>query len=325
MNMPAPAPENAEGTEQSNSVLTPTIFHEDWWLNAATYGGYEVAEVLMGGQIVGRLPYFRKKLYGMNWAALPALTHFLGPAVDEGVGNLHTRFIRRLEITRELIQKLPPASFIRVKCHHDVPDVIPFQELKFRATVQFTWEIHPQPEEILWANIRDKRRGAIRRGEKAVNVSQLDDPVAFIRFYTSNLDTKGMNSNIDLTAATQIIEACLARNRGKIIAATDIKTGALHAAVFYAWDSRAAYYIMTTRTQESSNGAIALLVWHATRDAASRRLIFDFDGLATPGSIMFYAGFGGAVEPRYVATKMSIPVRVANAMRGLLNKEQFFY
>jgi Acetyltransferase (GNAT) domain len=323
--IPSPAPANTAPTQQPNSILTPTIFHEDWWLNAATNGGYEVAEVSLGDKVVGRLPYFRKKFYGMNWGALPTLTHFLGPAVDEGPGNINTRFIRHLEITRELIEKLPPASYTRIKCHHAVRDVIPFQEQKFKTTVQFTWEIHPQPKETLWENIRDKRRGAIRRGEKAVKVSQLDDPAAFIRFYAANLGTKGIQSNIDLPIATRIIEECLARQRGKILAATDIKTGAIHACVFYAWDSRAAYYIMTTRTPESSNGAIALLVWHAMQDASERQLIFDFDGLATPGSIMFYAGFGGTVEARYVATKMSIPVRVANAMREILNKGQFFY
>ena len=34
--------------------LASTIYHEDWWLNAAAYGDYEVAEVLNGGYVVGR-------------------------------------------------------------------------------------------------------------------------------------------------------------------------------------------------------------------------------------------------------------------------------
>jgi hypothetical protein len=35
--------------------LVPTIFHEDWWLEAATGGRFEVAEVAAGGRVVGRL------------------------------------------------------------------------------------------------------------------------------------------------------------------------------------------------------------------------------------------------------------------------------
>ena len=106
----------------ANEFLTPTVFHEDWWLNAATNGAYEVAEVSNGGKVVGRLPYFRMRKLGMTWGALPALTHFLGPAVDEGVGNANRRFVHRLEITRELIHKLPPARFTRIKCQRGIPD-----------------------------------------------------------------------------------------------------------------------------------------------------------------------------------------------------------
>jgi hypothetical protein len=309
----------------TNEVLTPTIFHEDWWLNAATNGAYEVAEVSNDGRIVGRLPYYRVRRYGMIWGALPTLTHFLGPAVDEGNGSINTRFIRRLEITRELIQKLPPANYTRIKCHRGVRDVIPFQEQKFRTSVQFTWEVAPQPEEDLWEALRNKPRGAIRRAEKSVDIVPFDDPAAYIRSCIANLDTKGIRSNIDMAAALRIIEACLARQRGRILIAKDKTTGEMHAGTFFAWDAGSVYYLMTTRSAAANNGAGTALVWHALRDAARRQLIFDFDGLATPGSIMFYTGFGGTVEPRYVATKMSLPVRAASALLGLINREQFFY
>jgi Acetyltransferase (GNAT) domain len=318
---PSSSPEDSVNRAPVDSVLTPTIFHEDWWLTAATNGAYEVVETSLGDKVVGRLPYFRKKFYGMNWGALPALTHFLGPAVDEGPGSINTRFIRRLEITRELILKLPPASFTRIKCHRGVPDVIPFQEQKWRTNVQFTWEVEPAPEETLFMNLRNKPRNAIRRAE----FFQLDDPNEFIRFYSANLAAKGIKSNIDLDAALRIITAALSRSRGQMMVAKAKVDGALHAATFYAWDSHSLYYLMSTRNENGHSGAMAALVWHAIRDAAARKLVFDFDGLATPGSIMFYAGFGGSVQPRYVATRMTIPVRIANAVRGLMDKEQFFY
>ena len=84
----------------------PTIFHEDWWLDAATNGQYEVAEVASGGSVFGRLPYRMTSRFGMKWCTAPELTYFLGPAVDEGTGNVYTRFMRKLEITRDLIRKL---------------------------------------------------------------------------------------------------------------------------------------------------------------------------------------------------------------------------
>ena len=326
MDMMTPIPDGTTQAVKTNPVLEPTIFHEDWWLNAATNGAYEFVETKLGDQIVGRLPYFRKKKFGvMNWGALPALTHFLGPAVDEGPGTINTRFIRRLEITRELIEKLPCSSFTRIKCHRGVPDVIPFQEMKWRTNVQFTWEVQPTTEEELWNNLRNKPRGTVRRAEKDLNFSQLDDPKEFIRFYSANLAAKNLSSNIDLDAALRIIEAALSRGRGQMMKATGKMDGQLHAVLFYVWDNCSLYYLMSSRTENSHNGAMTALTWHAIRDASARGLVFDFDGLATPGSIIFYAGFGGSVQPRYVATRMTVPVRLANATLGLINKEQFFY
>ena len=36
----------------SGDLLTPTIFHEDWWLNIATEGRYRVVEVAESGGLL---------------------------------------------------------------------------------------------------------------------------------------------------------------------------------------------------------------------------------------------------------------------------------
>ena len=51
--------------------LASTIYHEDWWLNAAAYGDYEVAEVLNGGYVVGRLSYRITRRFGMKRCTEP--------------------------------------------------------------------------------------------------------------------------------------------------------------------------------------------------------------------------------------------------------------
>ena len=123
--------------------LAPTIFHEDWWLNAATGGNFDVTQVIAGGRTVGRLPFNTTKRFGLKMIRMPVLTYFLGPAIDEGEGSPNTRFLKRLEITRGLLEKLPRASWQYVKCHGGITEVIAFQELGFRTYVQFTHEIRP--------------------------------------------------------------------------------------------------------------------------------------------------------------------------------------
>src|SRR5579863_1147806 len=146
--------------------LAPTIFHEDWWLEAATGGQFEVAEVAAGGRIVGRLPFHKTKRFGLTLIRMPELTYFLGPAIDEGEGSPNTRFLKRLHITRELLERLPRASWQYVKCHSGVTEVIAFQGLGFRTYVQFTHELAPQAMSFLWEQMRNKTRNVIRRAEE---------------------------------------------------------------------------------------------------------------------------------------------------------------
>src|SRR5256885_13212170 len=60
------------------------------------------------------------------------------------------------------------------------------------------------------------------------------------------------------------------------------------------------------RSIGAGNGAGSLLVWKAMLEAASRQLVFDMDGLASEGGILFFAGFGAEVRPRHVAERFSI-------------------
>jgi hypothetical protein len=283
-------------------LLAPTIFHESWWLDVATGGRYSVAEVHSGGKVVGKLPYLLSKRKGLSHLVIPTLTHFLGPAVLEGEGSANTRFLRRFNITRELITKLPPAISYEIKCHAGVTDVIAFQAENFRTTVQFTHEVHPLPEQDLWKRMRDKTRNVIRRAQEQYDVAPLDDPEAFIEFYGRNLQQK---SYLDLSVCAQIIRSCISRERGRVLAARNRK-GELVAANFCAWDAKSAYYLMSTRASDAGNGVGSLLLWRAVLDATSRKLVFDMDGLASEGGILFFAGFGAEVRPRYVAERFTV-------------------
>ena len=307
----------------TNLTLAPTIFHEDWWLNAAANGDYDVAEVLNGGHVVGRLPYRITRRFGMKWCTQPELTYFLGPAVNEGIGNISTRFMRRLEITRDLLRKLPGVNFMQFKCHRGIHDVIPFQDQGFRTTVQFTHEIQPALTDELWHNIYHKKRRVILRAMGKMNISTIEDPAVFMRFYQTNLDARGIKNKMDVPACRRIIEDCIARNRGIVFAAFD-QNNNLAAAIFCVWDEAVSYYMMTTRTLTSGSGIVSALVWQAIQDAARRGLVFDLGGLNTASGVLFYAAFGGNASPRYVATRASLPVRMARELRAFADKDSTF-
>lgn len=270
------------------------------------------------------MPYFGISRHGMATTRLPPLTHFLGPAVDEGAGSPVTRFNRRLAVTRELIAQLPSVSSHYIKCHRGVPDVIAFQMERFRTSVQFTHEFDGRSADDIWHGMSGKTRNDIRRGEKALRVDTTLDPAAFMRFYLENLERKGLRNVIDLAACERVIAASLERRRGRIDAAYS-STGKLEAAAFSAWDETTSYGIMSTRRPDSGNLAASLLVWEAIRSAVRDGLIFDMAGISSDGSVKFLGGFGGAIRPRYTARRDTLVGELVHVLTDRIAKRQMYY
>lgn len=311
-------------SEARINPLIPTIFHEDWWLEAATDGQFEVAEVAAGGRIVGRLPFHKTKRFGLTLIRMPELTYFLGPAIDEGEGSPNTRFLKRLHITRELLQRLPRASWQYLKCHRGVTEVIAFQGSGFRTYVQFTHELAPHPVSVLWRQMRNKTRNVIRRAGERFSVTELSDPFEFLRFFERNLGLEGQVKELDWTLCRKILCASLDRRRGRILAARD-KQNQMVAANFCVWDEISSFYLMSTRSRDSGNTATALLIWEAIKESARQGLIFDFAGLGNKGSILLYSGFGARVCTRYAALRARPMARMIYELKCLAAPENCFY
>ncbi len=300
------------GTASRVDPLVPTVFHEPWWLTAATDGQFQEVRVTVGGCVVGRFPFVLGRLPGRQMLChMPELTHFLGPAIDVGSGSAANRALKHDGILRDLLQAMPRTSGFYQKLHRRTVDTLVFQEQSYRTAVQFTYEIEPQPAASIWAAMRDKTRNVIRRAEQKYDVVERPDPAWFAALYRANLAGRGVDNHY--RRITPVCDAALLHNRGRIIAARD-EQGRAVAAIFYVWDGQVGYYLLTTRGEQAGNGAVSLLIWDAIRDCAARGLVFDFDGVATPGSRVFYTGFGGRVVPRYIVSRYSLAHRIAGRL-----------
>lgn len=296
--------------------LVPTIFHEDWWLNAATRGEIEYAEVSEGGRVVGRMPYVLSLRYGVTSSNMPTLTHFLGPAIDAGKGSEANRFVKRQAITHDLIKRLPKISAFRQKLHAGIADALPFQAAGFQVTTQFTFELAASPETTIWTSMRDKTRNVIRRAEENLRVDMPMDPEEYIAVSRSHLAARGAQPNVAFDLCLDLMGQAIARHQACIWTASD-SHGTVKAAICCVWDQARLYYLMSTRAADSGNGAIALLIWRAIQAATRMGLIFDFDGIGSAGSVLFYSGFGGKVAPRYIIGRSTMPYRILRQIRRL--------
>ncbi len=294
--------------------IRPTVFHQPWWLNAATCGDYHEAVVVQSGRMVGSFPYVRERVFGGQYlCGMPQLTHFLGPALDDGRGATCNRVLRRAQITRELLRQVPGCSGFWQKLHRGTRDTLAYQEQGYETAVQFTFEVAPKPPEIMWREMRDKTRNVIRRAGEQYTRCELADVEAFAEFYVGNVAASGRQSHYDRALIARVCDAAIQHGQGRILAA-ESASGELAAAIFYVWDTQAAYYLLTTRRRDSGNGAVSLLLWDAMRDVAARGLIFDFEGVVNSGGALFFTGFGGEVTPRYVVSKFTLGHKVAGRL-----------
>lgn len=304
--------------------LTPTIFHESWWLDIVTGGSYKFVEVSDKGNVVGRMPYFTKRRMGLEVSMMPMLTHFLGPGIVEGEGHESTRFLRRTRIIRELIGQLPPASVYKYKCHRDITDAIAFQQEKFMTNVQFTYEVAPQPEEVLWKNMRVEKRKKIKQAQGLHTIGEMRDAEEFWQFYDTNMRQRTMKNIYKFDFCRQLVQSCIDRNRGRIYTAIDGR-GIVTAAVLCIWDAKTTFYFLSTRTSDAHNGAMSLLTWEGMKDSAARGLVFDFDGLNTSNVVLYITEFGGIISPRYVVTRSTVAGRIALALKEMSDENRYFY
>ncbi len=302
--------------------LEPTIFHEPWWLDIATYGQCRFAEVAEHGQVVGRIPYFMRRKAGLSFSNMPMLTHFLGPAIYDGKGKANNRILKRMEIASELIAKLPPMALFQQKCHRDTTDVVAFQASGFRASVQFTHEIAPQSTDLVWKNMRDKGRNGIRLAREKVSTTE-SEPEEFVRLYADNIAVRGKTNYLDMQQTVKLLEACVERERGKFFAARG-HDGKLICSIFCVWDGSAYYYLMSTRAPDAQRGVASLLIWDAITDAMERGLTFDFDGVASEGAARMAANFTSVISPRYVVTRENLPVKLWRCAESLVKPPNYF-
>src|SRR5205085_569564 len=172
-----------------------------------------------------------------------------------------------------------------------------------------------------------KTRNVIRRAQEECRVESMADPHELVRFYTRNLATAGERSYFDISLLVPLFEAVRSRHQGRILCARS-RDGRLLAAVFYVWDRRRLWYLLSTRDPRSGqNGAVSLLVWRGLQMAAQEHLTFDFDGIAGEGAARFYGAFGARFAPRFAVWRRSRPYALfcsaVDVARGRSNRNPF--
>ncbi|WP_244425117.1 GNAT family N-acetyltransferase [Bradyrhizobium sp. STM 3843] len=311
--------------------MESSLFHEPWWLSAATNGQYEEAIVKRDTSIVGRLPYVTTYRGPFRLIRMPALTHILGPAVDAGWGKPQTKLIQRASITRALIDQLPPRSFFYQHIDPSLDDGLAnvdglvFQERKFSVGPQYTFEVDCRLEpSTLWSSMSQKTRQPIRRAEEKYTVQDISDPATFVTFYLANLKARGQRNRVDLANFPALFSECRTRQSGIILGAFDHDSTPI-AMTFVVWGHGTMYYLLSTRALAADYGAVSLLLWTAMQEAHKLGLVLDLDGVYSSGTARFLSGFGGRLKTRLVIRQSQPPYSLLQLAHRYYARDETHY
>jgi hypothetical protein len=294
------APARPQASPVGNDVIpyAHALFHEPWWLDAVAPGAWDAVVVVKDGETVGRLPFVRKRRYGLTILSQPPLTQFLGPWIRAEPGKYHTRLEREHEILRSLIAALPDHD-IFIQCfHHSVTNCIQFYWHGFSHSVKYTYIIDDLDDhDKIWTGFRETVRGHIRKAQRRVTVRSIDDIDPLIALNRMTFERQGLAPTYSADLIRRVDAACRARGARRIFLAEG-SDGAPHAALYLAWDSESAYSLMSgSDPRLRSSGAISLLRWEAIKFAGQVTRRFDFEGSMLQPVERFLRAFG----PRQVA------------------------
>ncbi len=319
--------------ERVDTRVRISLFHEPWWLSAATGGCFEESVVKQGDDIVGRLPYVIKRRGPFRAVRMPQFTHILGPVIDAGDGKPQTRLQRRISITRSLVDQLPRHSFFhqyldpKLDGGLAIADGLAFQERKFEVAHQYTFEVDCRKSvDDLSAALNLKTRQHVRRAEKEYSVRSVDDPMSFIDFYLKNLKEWGRKNRIEFENFPTLFQESRTRESGMILGAFD-PTGAPGAMTYLVCGHGVMYYLLSTRTFNSADhGGASLLIWSAMKQAHEMGLILDLDGVYSSGTARFLSNFGGDIRTRLLIRRSRLPYSALQYVKRQLapDESQFF-
>ena len=308
INVASSAADVVRGTSQAEAAVAGTdaalpgsLFHEHWWLAAASNGRFREVTVSRGNRVVGRLPFVLSRRLGFIVCQMPPFTHVLGPVAAAGAGKPQTQLLQRLSIVRSLIEQLPRSDAFKCALDYSISDGLAFQEHGFHVSPQYSFEIDCRISlEDIWNGMHFKTRQHIRRAEEKFSIDRIENPHEFVKFYQCNLKKRRVKNDIDFTTFADVFSQSLSRCCGEILCAR-WPDGKITAMTYLVWGHGRMYYLLSARAGDpGDNGSVNLLIWSAIKRAHDLGLRLDLDGVSTVGTARFLSGFNGTVTLRMV-------------------------
>lgn len=245
------------------------------------------------GELLARWPYVVKKRLGFTVLTVPPFTPRLGPWLKSTGGKYSTQLARQKEALTSLCERMPPHDILRAGLSLALTNWLPLYWRGFTAKPLYTYRIQDiTNESLLWSELTEAARRAIRKASQRVIVEHEADPGELLDLHIRTFTRRGQHARCDLQMLLRIIDACK-QHAGCSVLVGKEKYGPPRAGMLLIWDRQTAYYLVGGFDPAmKGNAAMSLVVWEALKLARKVTAAFDFEGSMIETIEHFFRGFG---------------------------------
>ena len=285
------------------------LYSKPWWMDAVC--GPENWDVWLyekGGTVQAAMPYYMERRGDYRYITKAPLSQTHGITFSE---NDKRKLAKQAEFEEKIINEA--CAYIagmnldvyEQQYSHTFTNWSPFYWNKYSCILRYSYILEDTSDlDAIWNNYSAEYRNEIRKGQKLVTVT---DEISEDEFYDEHEKVflkQGKQCPFDRAFWSRLLNACTARNAGKMLCARDAD-GNVNALLFIVWDERYIYHLLGGYMPEyASNQAYPVLTHHAISIAHGMKLGYDFEGSMLKQVARSFRQFGAVPMPYYRIRKV---------------------
>ena len=298
-------------TSEDTTTHRNSIFQQPWWLNAAAPEAWNAVVVEKNGVVHARMPYTKKRRFGLVYLSCAQLAPILGPWIAPTGAKYAKALAHEKDLMFALIEQLPPHDYFLQNFHYSINNWLPFYWKGFNQTVRYTYVIEDLTDLArVWAGFMENIRREVRKASKQLKVRDDLGLEQFLDINTLTFKRKGKRLPYSREYVRRLDAACVTHNARRMFFAEDAHRR-VHAAAYIVWDENSAYYLMGgVDPALMGSGAMSLVMWEAIQFVATVSRKFDFEGSMIEPVERFFRAFGARQVPYFRVTRLSRRMRL---------------
>ena len=288
------------------------IFSQPWWMDAVCVDGYwDVLLYEKDDKVLGALPYYVKKKFGLSYITQPQFTQNNGIVIKYPDNQKYEKKLSyEKEVMTALIEQVEklPIVFYQQNFNCKYTNWLPFYWKGYKQTTFYTYRlenIRNCPSESIYLCFNDVKQKEIKRAKKLKLMLYYDLSIEeFYEDHKKTLRDRGREIGYDFALFKRIVDSVYSHSAGRILYVRDEQENLLCVRLVI-WDKKSAYSLISSTNQKYKNtGASTFLFNECIKYVSDKVNVFDFEGSMDENIENSYRKFGTVQTPYFSINKI---------------------